>query len=639
MGRSLYRPEMVRAIENFEPGAATVRHQSGLSYRALIDEEGRWWQVEYGPGPSGQAEEIQRVQVRHVIGSGNHTRSYLGEMNGQVVQLPLTWYVRSQTWDMSPGYRAEKNFRFDRPVKADCLFCHNAFTPSDDRTLAGYTAPLAEGISCSRCHGDGSAHVRQRNAGESPPDGQPDPNIFNPRHLTPDRQLQLCAQCHLQGSARVLAAGARWDVYDPRTPLGEYMTLFIDEARSGGAEFGIAGHGERLAMSKCAQGERPLVCTTCHDPHRRASPKAARAACLGCHTPQDCGEQHAAEGSCAGCHLPKGPTVDIPHVQFTDHYIRRRPDASTPARPRREGLRAVVSPAAGPSAASRLLAHVELWRANASAEHRDAALALAPKAFSEQPRRAELRAVVAPLRASVGDGAGALQAWDEALRLAGDSAPHTWALGRAEHLIAQGDLPRAERALRALIDAPLPAPHAWSNLANLLQRTGRHAEAEQAYAKALTLRPADGVIASNRGVNLMALGDKGAAFEWLKRALTLDPSNGGLRYNLAAQQLFNGDREAASATVSLALEQTKDFAPLWLLKAQLEIDASPKAALTSVARYQAMGGAARPEVYLLSALAHKKSGQIEQARAAAHEGRVRFPRDGRFTSVLKGLGP
>ena len=62
---------------------------------------------------------------------------------------------------MSPGYDIEQHFRFD-PAKAICLFCHNNLTLMDPKRVAGYLTPLAEGISCNRCHGDGRAHIEAR---------------------------------------------------------------------------------------------------------------------------------------------------------------------------------------------------------------------------------------------------------------------------------------------------------------------------------------------------------------------------------------------------------------------------------------------------------------------------------------------
>ena len=375
MGNSLYRPNTRPPIENFDAKAATVTHpKSGLTYRAYIDEAGRWWQEETLPG----TDHLRRVEVTHIIGSGNHTRSYLGKVDGQVVQLPLTWYSGRKIWDMSPGYDIEQHFRFDRPAKAICLFCHNNLTPMDPKRVAGYLTPLAEGISCNRCHGDGRAHIEARSAGKSPPAGQPDPTILNPAHLSTKRQLQVCQQCHLSGEARLLKAGQSWDEYTPRTPLDEYMSIYT-LADDTSPEFSITSHGYRLGLSRCStESKGQLTCTTCHDPHRRDKGRETTGSCQSCHQPDDCGEAHkvTAGQSCASCHMHRGGTSDIPHVSFTDHYIRKRPKTSS-AQPKVKVTNLVDALASAgaadntPLARTRLgIAHAQMWRVDGKAPHR-----------------------------------------------------------------------------------------------------------------------------------------------------------------------------------------------------------------------------------------------------------------------------
>ena len=381
MGRALSPARDARVIERFEQGRASVRHPlTGVTYEAWIDAEGRWWQSEV------LGDYRRDVEARFVIGSGNHARSYLGEVEGEVVELPLTWYTRRGIWDMSPGYEGADHMRFERPVKPDCLFCHNDLTAADPNTLAGYLEPLKEGITCGRCHGPGEEHARAHLTGEG------DPAIFNPARLPPARADEVCLQCHLAGEARVLMPTRRWDQYDPREPLAEHHVVYGvardslgDEGAEEGAEgFGIASHGERLALSPCARGPRPLTCATCHSPHPTPTSRAGRAgdswaragACLECHAPSprlaaahardalpgEVWAEEAAGGDCARCHMRQGGTSDIPHVRFTDHKIRARlsaPTLSAPAAsrsaapaPTPSSSSAVVPPTLAPAAPS-----------------------------------------------------------------------------------------------------------------------------------------------------------------------------------------------------------------------------------------------------------------------------------------------
>ena len=48
----------------------------------------------------------------------------------------------------------------------------------------------------------------------------------------------------------MLLDGRRWDAYDPKTRLADYMSIYSYEV-DGGASFGIASHGNRLALSEC----------------------------------------------------------------------------------------------------------------------------------------------------------------------------------------------------------------------------------------------------------------------------------------------------------------------------------------------------------------------------------------------------
>ena len=162
-----------------------------------MDDDGRLWQEEILPGTAYK----RRVEAEYVIGSGNHTRSYLGTIDGRVVELPMTWYSVRKIWDMSPGYEREDHHRFERPVKGICLFCHNDLTRESATTEAVFEEPLAEGISCVRCHGDARAHVHARMKGETPATGQADPHIFNPRSR-PQTQLRSVPM-PLRGEMRV----------------------------------------------------------------------------------------------------------------------------------------------------------------------------------------------------------------------------------------------------------------------------------------------------------------------------------------------------------------------------------------------------------------------------------------------------
>ena len=291
----------------------TTHEATQLTYTAYRSKDGKYWQEEKHPTDDYSF----RVEATIAIGSGNHTRSFLGHVNGELVQLPLTYYVDSKRWDLSPGYD-ENNQRMGRPVTPKCLYCHNDTSKLVPDTVASYQGPLANGISCNRCHGDGQKHINYRLDGNEPEAGTPDPTILNPKHLPQNRQQQLCEQCHLQGRSRRLEPGHRWDEYSPKTPLHEYMTIHVEQIETD--RFSIASHGARLQMSKC-YGSGKLGCATCHNPHSPSSKAEYISDCKGCHE-SGCDKPEHTQGYCPECHMPKDTPSDIPHVQFSDHYIR-----------------------------------------------------------------------------------------------------------------------------------------------------------------------------------------------------------------------------------------------------------------------------------------------------------------------------
>ncbi|MEE2786059.1 MAG: tetratricopeptide repeat protein [Myxococcota bacterium] len=577
MGRSLYRPGKQPIIEDFSNDKATVVHpKAHAQYRAYIDEEGRWWQEETLPGTTYS----RRVEVKYVIGSGNHTRSYLGEVEGNLVQLPLTWYSGKKIWDMSPGYEKKDHFRFERPVRAICLFCHNDFTPEKTGTASAYAKPLAEGISCIRCHGDGRAHIQARMAGQAPQPGEADPTIFNPGRHSNQRQLQVCQQCHLAGESRVLMAGQKWDKYDPSTPLGDYMAIYTYE-HNDGADFGIASHGSRLAQSACFKASNgELACTKCHNPHKRDIQLGQRTACLSCHTVNDCGDQHgrtSTDGSCAKCHMHRGGTSDIPHVTFTDHFIRKRPseDQDRTRNPSLKMVDAVKDTRGTEQPEDALIreaiAHARRWRLDGKAEHQSIALKLLPQALKMRPNDARAWNELAMIYTSKGQLTKANNAFKAALK-ADPNSPDFW-IEIAENLEKTGQVSSAEQRLRLLIEKRPDHRPAWDNLANLLFRQNRIEEAEAAYTEANKLGPDHALTASNRGYLELKRGDYKAAEKWFNEALRRDALNAMMYANLGTLAIAHKQLELAHRHFTTALKRDPKFAVAHWMLGRLDVGA------------------------------------------------------------------
>lgn len=633
MGRSLYRPGARPPIEDFSPEKATITNpKNGLVYRAYIDEEGRWWQEESLPGTDYH----RRVEVTHVIGSGNHTRSYLGEVEGEVIQMPLTWYVRRGIWDMSPGY-AETGHRFDRHVQPQCLFCHNDLSPIRDHTTSGYLH-LAEGITCTRCHGDGTAHVAQRRAGEGPVGGQPDPTIVNPARLQPIQQLRVCQQCHLSGQTRVLLGDHRWDHYDVRTPLEDYVSIY-EYANNGGPEFGISSHGLRMSLSRCyTESEGRLNCSRCHNPHRKDEGQSRRAACLGCHQVEQCGDEHGktADADCARCHMHQGGTSDIPHVTFTDHWIRARPGGEPQPAPSRVELADVLAETRrgpDPEAPLRLgLAHALIWRHHGRDQHQPDALRLLQAGLRTHPDRTDAWYELGRIFMGMRNHGAAAEVFRELEKRAPGEA--LFRLEQAQNFENLGDLEAAERALRKAVELHPRFRAAWVNLGNVLQHQGRLDDAAAAYDRADEIGPYNSATANNRGYLEISRGRLEQAEQAFRDTLRRDGLNPMGNFNLATLSLKRGDRVGARQHLEDALKRDPKFALAWWIRGRMNLEDGDLAGARRDLQRATELAPQNAEAYLDLARAARAAGDHGTASEVLMRASMQVPTDPRIRQAL-----
>lgn len=309
------------------------------------------------------------------VGSGREGKSYLLRLGDALFQSPLSWYSRRRAWDLSPGFNRDQRLNFLRPVTADCLSCHAGESAPVAGTLNRYAevALPAPGITCERCHGEASAHVK-------------DPlraNIVNPRRLPAVERDSVCEQCHLGGTARVLNPGKTWADFRPGMKLESVFSVFVAKAPSDPNRIKVVSHSEQLALSQCKvkSGDK-LWCATCHDPHREPedSFQEQQAKCQGCHQAT---KPHG--DACTTCHMPRTDSSDGGHTAFTDHRIRR-PGVPKVLLERSEELRP--------------------WRPAAEAELRDRGLGLAYAGAGRLEQAFDLLRGVAKPDAAVQDAMG-----------------------------------------------------------------------------------------------------------------------------------------------------------------------------------------------------------------------------------------
>ena len=600
---SYKRSGMGQSVSHFDPATAPERFPAGLRiysrprdlYYTPFVRGDTLYQREFRLDRTGNVVYERTHAAAWVIGSGKATRSYLMNVNGYVTEMPLTWYVERGIWDLSPGYE-QVNDRFSRPTNELCITCHNGIPEHTPFTQSHYTEmPL--GISCERCHGPSAEHVEARLAGFEPAEGEADAGVVNPARLTRSLQLDVCQQCHLTGTT-VFKPGEGPATYRPGQPLHENRAVFARAEQVRDPErFGISSHAARLAQSACFE-QSSMTCTTCHDPHvpvEELAPDHYNTVCQQCHTPTP---QHperspcsrtalpaALTGNCVSCHLQKSGTSDIPHVTFTDHWIRRtlpparRPQDIERARVQREAVTLVRvtgsgdAPGPAQAAVEEGLAYFDFYetkqpipeylpRVKADVrrglaggyEQAEARLALGRvlllqdsttaaaevlrDAASRYPARADMRLWLGKAYHAAGRYADAVVALQEAVRLQPALLDAHHAL--AEALDAAGRLGEAEAAYRALLARdPIHDPGAWNNLGFVLLRQQRLPEADSALARALRLDPDLATALVNRASVALMQNQLPAAQALLDRALAADPDNVsalGNRALVAAQQ-------------------------------------------------------------------------------------------------------
>jgi predicted CXXCH cytochrome family protein len=321
-------------VPDREPPDCVFDHgRSGRRYRVTRD-DGRLVHHESLLLDNNEELPLSSFPVKHAVGSGHFGKTYLCDIDGFLVESPITWYETRQAWGISPGYDKPEHRAFTRVVSKNCLLCHAGIVhtnPANDLNLH----IVEESIGCERCHGPGKAHVEQKTAGiAAEAEGE---SIINPRQLSRRLSEAVCQQCHLQGNLQVVGRDAQPGDYRPGLPLERFRCEFRVRKPDDGMT--IVGHFEQLGQSACYRKSETLTCVTCHDPHV-ANPLAARAShlkavCLSCHDDRACKlafeiRQEKSRNECVLCHMPSSQT-EIPHVAFTHHRIGIHPLENEPA--------------------------------------------------------------------------------------------------------------------------------------------------------------------------------------------------------------------------------------------------------------------------------------------------------------------
>lgn len=267
------------------------------------------------------------LPVGILLGGRRHGLGFLAaisEVNGTPLERPAliqaryAWSPEKNKLLLAPGCSSAKPQSLETALglvlsptfEARCLACHgqpNSLGTGKDG-----------GVHCESCHGPGSEHLKAVGRG-SPGEG-----ISNPKHLSAEESMAVCAQCHVG------------------------LTRFSDPSAD---DLLVANQVRAIKSSECfIQSSKAFSCTACHDPHddTTADDRAIRA-CLGCHSSSS-KREHAgicpinAVGKCIGCHMP---SVEMGPLHLVDHLIRVHPEQKITAAQHDDTLKTQVPPISG----------------------------------------------------------------------------------------------------------------------------------------------------------------------------------------------------------------------------------------------------------------------------------------------------
>jgi predicted CXXCH cytochrome family protein len=608
MGRSLYRPRADNTVEAY--GKPYYHRRSGTYYE-MVQHDGRYFQRQYQLDFDGKRTNASEAEVDFVIGSGNHSRTYLHRTSrNTLIELPLAWYAeKGGYWAMNPGYDRPDHQGRRRMIGDDCMFCHNSYPEipaQSERGVDPIFTSVPEGIDCQRCHGPGERHVALASNPKTPR-GEVRDAIVNPARLSADRQMEVCLQCHLETTSFPLPNSiVRYErapfPYRPGEPLQDFM-LHFDRApgRDSDDRFEIAGSAYRMERSECfRKSNGALRCTTCHDPHDVPRGQAAAqhytAVCRQCHSAAFerlvASGKHTSSNDCVACHMPKRRTDDAVHVVMTDHYIQRRkpgrdlladiaerPGDSDPyrgevvlhyprtlPRPEDELYLAVAqveqsSNLSGgiarlgaaiekyhPERADYYLQLANAWRVSGQPER---AIPVYEEALRRNPKSIGALQSLALCRISTLEQGRAVEILNRALEAAPRNAITWQLLGTA--IVEQGKLREAVAAFQRATELDAEMPEAYNSLGGIWLRTGELTRSEPALRKALELDPNYGQAHNNLANLLAGSGRFEEARYHFEVALRAQPGNSEARYDYAVAFARAGRRDEAQQQLETAI--------------------------------------------------------------------------------------
>jgi hypothetical protein len=331
MGRSMSEvtPEFLKTI----PASASIFEERTKCHYEISVHDGNLYQNQSEISPSGETVFRESRKIDWIIGAGANGLGGLVTRDAFLFEAPLSFYSKTQSWALSPGYEFG-DYGFDRPILPACIACHSGMPRPEPNGNGRFLEPPFQelAIGCENCHGPGGAHVLEMEQGDSTSEAGTH-SIVNPAKLTPWLASNICMSCHQTGDGRVLKLGKNYRDFRPGTPLDDTLSiLIVPPKRQEPLQSDLLQHYFSMTLSKCYRSSGgKLSCITCHDPHiepsREETPGYYREKCLSCHTEKSCAvplairQRKDPPDDCSGCHMPMRDITTISHSSLTNHRI------------------------------------------------------------------------------------------------------------------------------------------------------------------------------------------------------------------------------------------------------------------------------------------------------------------------------
>lgn len=303
-----FNTSAVATAENLKGSFEGLEHEVELiDGNAKIVKDGEYFFQSISSKTSGEL--LDKNQLDLVIGSGVKGQSYLSFKGDSLFQLQVSYFTLIDDFINSPGY---PNYRYSRAVTDNCVKCHVTFAknknPKGNTNIYDRNSFML-GIDCERCHGPLKKHVDFRTGNLSQTTIDPVVHIDS---LSRQLKMDNCVQCHsglraiqIKENPFSFVVGDRLDEYAKNYNFGRPQAQLDVH----GNQYGL------LKSSECFKNSEELICTTCHNPHKkqRGDTDHFNSKCVECHnSPKDLhinlDYETAKLNNCISCHMPLFPS-------------------------------------------------------------------------------------------------------------------------------------------------------------------------------------------------------------------------------------------------------------------------------------------------------------------------------------------